>query len=76
MTPVFVRLADPAHLLLWPEGRGRLLNPDGELVDISHPYWAGALADGSIVIAEPPAKEPSAEKPKAPEESPPAPAPG
>jgi hypothetical protein len=57
MTPAFVRLADPACVMLWPEGLGRVLNPDGELVDISHPYWAGALADGSIVVAEPPAPE-------------------
>jgi hypothetical protein len=53
MFPLFIRLADPSHILLWPEGQGRTLNPDGEIVDSSHPYWAAAIADGSVVVVEP-----------------------
>ena len=55
MPLVFVRLADPSHTLRWPDNPKRSLNPEGEVVEQSDPYWATAIADGSVKIVDPPA---------------------
>ena len=55
MPAEFAVLTDPSHALPWPGDPSRRFNPAGELVDTDDPFWIGALADGSIRIAQPPA---------------------
>ena len=47
-----MRPADPAHIVPYP-GRVLPLARDGEPVDMFDGYWNMALADGSIVAANP-----------------------
>lgn len=53
MSVEFVRLKNRAHVLPYAGHPGRVLNPDGEPVDLAIPFWATALADGSIEIVAP-----------------------
>jgi len=55
MPAEFAVLTDPSHALPWPGDPSRRFSPAGELVDTDDPFWIGALADGSIRIAQAPA---------------------
>lgn len=53
VTAVFARLADPSKILLFPNNPGRVFSPAGEWVDEMDPYFATALADGSLLRGQP-----------------------
>ena len=53
VTAVFARLADPSKILLFPNNPGRVFSQDGEWVDEMDPYFATALADGSLLRGQP-----------------------
>lgn len=50
MSVEFVRLKNRAHLLPFNGHPGRYLAPEGEIVDTADPFWAVAIADGSVEI--------------------------
>lgn len=46
-----VRLADPASSLPRPDMPGVFVSSEPFTIDIANPYWAQALADGSLIVA-------------------------
>jgi hypothetical protein len=64
MPRIFVKLANPQHVLPNPE-RGGLPVPQDRpfTVDPSLSFWAQCLADGSVVAVSEPAPDPAPAKP-------------
>lgn len=64
MSRIFVKLANPAHILPNPDRGGRPVPQDRAFpVDDASPFWAQCLADGSVVHAPEPAPEAAPVKP-------------